>query len=247
MDSLSGDRSWVGDSDLAVDTVVLDLDGTLVDSVYEHVRAWKVAFQRIGVEVPGVRIHRAIGMGGDRLVTAVAGEQVEHGAGDEVRSIHDDLFADRIAEVRALPGAADLIRRIVATGRQAVLATSSKPDQVDRLLDLVECAHQLRHVVTSKDAEGTKPAPDVVEVALDRAGSRRAVVVGDSTWDVHAAARAGIPCLGVRSGGISSAELTEAGAVAVYEGPEELAAELDLALRLSRQVQPASRQVLPGE
>lgn len=217
----------MADDDAAV---ILDLDGTLVDSVYEHVRAWKLAFQRIGVEIPAARIHRAIGMGGDRLVAAVAGDSVEHGMGDEVRDLHDQIFMEAVGEVRALPGASDLLHAIAESGRRTVLASSSPPDQVDRLLEQVADAHVLGEIVTGDDAEASKPAPEIISVAAQRIGADSAVVVGDAVWDVESAARAGLRCVGLRSGGISGDELLEAGAVAVYDDPQDLAAHLEEAL-----------------
>src|SRR5690606_8112826 len=118
-----------------VDTIILDLDGTLVDSVYEHVRAWKLAFHRVGLDVEATRIHHAIGMGGDRLVAAVADDRVEQAVGDELRHLHDEIFWSWIADVRPLRGASDLLRRIDESGLTSVLASSSPPEHVDRMLE----------------------------------------------------------------------------------------------------------------
>lgn len=212
------------------DTVVLDLDGTLVDSVYEHVCAWKLAFRRVGLEVSAVEIHRAIGMGGDKLVSAVAGAAVERDAGDEVRRLHDEIFWSVIDDVRPLRGADELVRAIDESGRVAVLASSSPADQVDRMLSHLEGRSLIRHLVTGDDVDASKPDPDIVEAALAAAGSRNAVLVGDAVWDVESAARAGIGCLTVRSGGLGADELLGAGALAVYASPHELARDLPHAL-----------------
>lgn len=210
-----------------VDTVVLDLDGTLVDSVYEHVRAWKLAFQRVGLSMEATLIHRAIGMGGDRLVAAVGGDRVERAMGDEVRAWHDEFFNRWIGDIRPFPGSPELIEALVESGRRVVVASSSPPDQVDRMLELVEGAHLLTAVVTGRDVDASKPSPDLVELALERAMAGTGALVGDAVWDVEAARRAGIACIGLRSGGISEAELTQAGAVAVYDGPRDLALHVD--------------------
>ncbi len=207
------------------DTVVLDLDGTLVDSVYVHALAWKEAFRAVGVDIPTYLLHRAVGMGGDRLVAAVAGDATEDAIGDVVRKVHDDLFRQRRAEVHALGGAAELLTACHDTGLRQVVASSSKPADTAALLELVEGSHMIRDVVSGNEGP-SKPAPDLVEQALDRAGSAHAFLVGDAVWDVESAARAGIPCVGVLTGGYSEAELREAGAVAVYDTPRSLAAAL---------------------
>jgi phosphoglycolate phosphatase len=207
------------------DTVVLDLDGTLVDSVYVHALAWKEAFREVGVDIPTYRLHRAVGMGGDRLVAAVAREVVEDAMGDVVRKLHDDLFRHRRGEVHALDGAPELLTACHEAGLRLVVASSSKPEDTDGLLALVEGSFVIGEVVTG-DEGPSKPAPDLVEQALERAGSRHAFMVGDAVWDVESAARAGIPCVGVLTGGYSEAELRGAGAVAVHETPREVASAL---------------------
>jgi phosphoglycolate phosphatase len=207
------------------DTVVLDLDGTLVDSVYVHALAWKQAFCEVGLDVPTYRLHRAVGMGGDRLVEAVAGMVAEEAVGDVVRARHDEQFKQRQLDVHPLDGAAELLVACREAGLRMVVASSSKPDNTESLLELVEGAHSLHEVVSGGGAP-SKPAPDLVEIALDRAGSRHAFLVGDAVWDVESAARAGIPCVGVLTGGYSEAELRNAGAVAVHETPRGVAEAL---------------------
>jgi phosphoglycolate phosphatase len=204
------------------DTVVFDLDGTLVDSVYVHALAWKEAFREVGVDIPTYRLHRAVGMGGDRLVAAVAGEVVEEAVGDVVRKLHDELFRQRRQEVHPLDGAAELLTACRDAGLRQVVASSSKPEDTEALLELVEGSRMIGEVVTGNEGP-SKPAPDLVETALDRAGSRHAFLVGDAVWDVESAGRAGIPCVGVLTGGYSEAELRDAGAVVVYETPREVA------------------------
>jgi HAD superfamily hydrolase (TIGR01549 family) len=207
------------------DTVVLDLDGTLVDSVYVHALAWKEAFREVGVDIPTYRLHRAVGMGGDRLVAAVAGDATEDAVGDVIRKLHDDLFRQWRAEVHALDGAPELLTACHVAGLRQVVASSSKPEDTATLLELVEGSHLIRDVVSGSEGP-SKPAPDLVGLALDRVGSEHAFLVGDAVWDVESAARAGIPCVGVLTGGYSVAELRDAGAMAVHDTPREVAEAL---------------------
>ena len=212
---------------LPVDTVVLDVDGTLVDSVYVHVQAWAHAFHAIGTDVPSWRIHRAIGMGADRLVAEVAGQRVEDALGDEVRSLHGEHYQTLFPLVRPLPGADDLLALLRKTGLTVVLATSGSPDEIDRALELLTAADVASALVTSAEVPSSKPAPDLVQAALDRAGSTRAVMVGDSVWDIGAAKRAGIPAVGLRCGGFAETELLDAGATSVFDDPEDLVRRFD--------------------
>lgn len=215
---------------MSIDTVVLDLDGTLVDSVYVHVTCWRSAFADVGVDVGSTAIHRAIGMGGDRLVTEVAGPAVEHNLGDTVRSLHARHLDERFGQVAALDGAAELLSALRDRGLRMVLATSSEQEMTDRLLGLVPGGHLLQRRISGSDADRSKPAPDLVEEAVHAVGGTRALVVGDAVWDVEAAAKASLPCVALLSGGISAEELRGAGAVAVFATPRELAAHLDEAL-----------------
>ncbi|MGZ4494675.1 MAG: HAD family hydrolase [Nocardioides sp.] len=213
-----------------VDTVVLDVDGTLVDSVYRHTVAWAEAFRSVGVTVPAWRLHRAIGMGGDRLVTAVAGEQVETEHGDEVRRRHGELFSAGIDEVTALPGAAELVPELRRRGLTVVLASSGGREQTERLLALVggeELTGSGRWLVTSDDVERSKPAPDLVSAAVERVGGDRVAMVGDAVWDVEAAREHAALRIGLLCGGFGEAELRDAGADAVFESPQDLLDNLD--------------------
>jgi HAD superfamily hydrolase (TIGR01549 family) len=209
-----------------VDTVVLDVDGTLVDTVYQHTIAWVTAFDNVGVTVPAYRIHRAIGMGSDRLVAAAAGDDVESRHGDAIRELHDKVFDDMIDDIHALPGAEDLLKELRRRGLTVALATSGLPEQTERLLALVGAEEMAKDSPTSDDVENSKPAPDLVEAAIKKAGGTRAAVVGDAVWDVAAAKKAGHYSIGLQSGGFSESELREAGADEVYATPEELLAGL---------------------
>jgi phosphoglycolate phosphatase len=205
-----------------VDTVVLDVDGTLVDSVYVHVSAWMRAFRGIGVPVEAWRLHRAIGMGGDRLVTAVAGQRVEDALGDQVRELHAQEYDDMAAGVLALPGADDLLETLKQRGFTVVLASSGTKENTEQALSLLENAKLVDGWVCSADVDTSKPAPDLVGVAIERVGGTRAVLVGDAVWDVKAAKAADVSAIGLLCGGFGEAELRDAGAVAVFESPQDL-------------------------
>lgn len=215
-------------------TVVLDLDGTLVDSVYQHVASWQAAFHDVGLHVGAVRIHESIGMGGDRLVAEVAGESAESAVGDEVRRLHDTYFRAGLRTICPLDGASELVDALVERGHRVVLASSSEAGLVDELLDIAGVGHRLHAVVTGSDEAASKPAPDLVELAVQRAGGGPAVVVGDATWDVESAAAAGVASIGLRSGGVSAERLLAAGAAAVHEGPRDLLDHLDESLLAAR-------------
>jgi phosphoglycolate phosphatase-like HAD superfamily hydrolase len=215
---------------VSIDTVVLDLDGTLVDSVYVHVTCWKSALADVGVEVSSYRIHRAIGMGGDRLVTEVAGPAVEHALGDTVRSLHARHFNERFGLVTALDGASELLENLRERGLKPVLASSGDAAMTDQLLELIQDSSALLERISGDETEQSKPAPELVEVALSSVGAEGALVVGDTVWDVEAAAKAGVPCVGLLSGGLCEADLRAAGAVAVFGTPRDLLENLDKAL-----------------
>jgi phosphoglycolate phosphatase len=216
---------------VAIDTVVLDVDGTLVDSVYARTLAWKAAFREVGVEVPSHRIHRAIGMGGDRIVAHLAGDSVDHGVGDEVRRRHREHFERLLADVTATDGAAELLEHLRQQRLHVVVASSGEPDLTSRLLELVDGGPGLVHrIVWSTPTMASKPAPDLFHAAIEQVGGTEAVVIGDSVWDTQAARAAGLPCLAVRTGGFDDTELLANGATAVFEDPRELlkAAELSI-------------------
>ena len=210
--------------------VILDIDGTLVDTNYQHVIAWDRAFYRHGVELPIWRIHRAIGKGGDQIVSDLAGEGVEKASGDAIRESEGEAYGDLIEEVRPLEGAREFIAELKRRDVTVVLASSAKEDEVERYLDLLEVRELADDWTTSADVEATKPQPDLVEAALEKAGTREALMVGDTVWDIKAAERAGIATIAVLSGGFGADELREAGAVAIYESVAELAGDLDSAL-----------------
>jgi HAD superfamily hydrolase (TIGR01549 family) len=166
-------------------------------------------------------------MGGDQLVAALAGDEVEATSGDAIRDAEKDLYMELIDEVEPFDGARELIEDIKRRGRDVVLASSAKQDEVEHYLDLVDARDLADGWTTSADVEQTKPKPDLVVAALERAGSGDAVMIGDTPWDVKAAARAGVETIAVLTGGFSQQELRDAGAVAVYESVAELRDDLE--------------------
>jgi HAD superfamily hydrolase (TIGR01549 family) len=201
---------------------ILDIDGTLVDSNYHHAIAWYRAFRQHEVVLPVWRIHRHIGMGGDQLVAAVAGEEVERERGDDIRAAETERYAELIEEVRPLEGARELIEDLKRDGREVVLASSAKPHEVEHYLDLLDARGLADGWTTSGDVEHTKPEPDLIHAALERLDTDRAVMVGDSTWDCEAARNAGVETLAVLTGGFSAQELFDAGALSVFATITEL-------------------------
>ncbi len=209
---------------------VLDVDGTLVDTNYQHALAWYRAFRSLGETFPVWRIHRLIGMGGDQLVAALGGDDVEARIGNEARALWVEEADPLMAEVALLPGARELIVALTERGHRVVLASSGKPHHVDHALDLLDVREIVEGWTTSEDVEETKPAPDLLHVALEKIGEPAdapSVVVGDSVYDVEAAKNAGMPAIVVRSGGFGDDELRDAGAVAIYDTPADLMAALD--------------------
>jgi HAD superfamily hydrolase (TIGR01509 family) len=206
---------------------ILDIDGTLVDTNYHHAIAWYRAFRQNEVILPIWRIHRHIGMGGDQLVAAVAGEEVEAEKGDDIRDAESTLYLALIDEVEPMRGSRELIVELKDAGHTVVLASSAKEVEVEHYLDLLDARELADGWTSSADVKATKPQPDLVEAAKDKAGSDEAVMVGDTPWDVKSAAAAGVETIAVVTGGFAESELRDAGACAVFESVEELRQRLD--------------------
>jgi HAD superfamily hydrolase (TIGR01549 family) len=209
-----------------VPAALLDVDGTLVDTNYHHALAWYRAFRAHGIALPVWRIHRHVGMGGDQLVPALVPgiDQELHDAIEETRG---KRYAELIDEVQAFDQAHELIEELKQRDVTVVLASSSPQDELDHYLDLLDARDLADAWTTKDDVDATKPAPDLVQAALEKAGTREAVMVGDTPWDVEAAGKTGIRTVCVITGGFARAELEEAGAAAVYESVEELREKLD--------------------
>ena len=220
-------HAFPGSTSAMPSAAILDVDGTLVDTNYQHALAWYRAFRQNGVLLPVWRIHRQIGMGGDQLVGALCGEATERDKGERLRSAEKELYMEMIDEVEPLHGARELIEDLKRRGHAVVLASSARKDEVDRYLDLLDAGDLADDWTTSDDVEATKPEPDLIQAAIAKAGEGEAVMVGDSTWDCRAAERAGIPTIAVLTGGFSEQELIEAGAATCFHSIDDLREHLD--------------------
>lgn len=208
--------------------VLFDIDGTLVDSNYLHVDAWSRAFEKVGHPVDTWRIHRSIGLDSDELLKTLLGDAVDE-LGDRAKDLHSELYQASTDRLRPLPGAVELLRALSGAGIRVVLATSAPKEELEILLDVLDVNDALHATTSSDDVDTAKPEPDIVNVALERAGvdASEALFVGDAVWDVKAAARASLGAIGVRTGGISSGELMDAGALRVFDDAAAVLADFE--------------------
>ena len=208
--------------------VLFDVDGTLIDSNYLHVAAWIRAFHHVGHPVDGAAIHRAIGMGSSQLLERLLGEDLAGQVGDAVKEAHARHYRQDFEMLRPFAGARELVFAVARRAR-VVLATSASLEEVQALCATLDAGDAITAVTGGDDVAAAKPEPDLVAVALERAGvpADRAIFVGDTVWDVEAAARAGVPCLAVLTGGIGASELVAAGAAGVYGSVADLRDRLD--------------------
>lgn len=208
--------------------VILDVDGTLVDSNDLHARAWSDALREHGFAIDHERIRRLIGMGGDNLLPAAAGLDKEREPGKQIARRRGEIFkASYLAQVRALPGARALVERMLGDGLQLIVASSAKQDELDELLARAGVAELLPERTSAEQVASSKPDPDVVQAALERLGQppEHALMIGDTPYDLQAAQRAGVALIALRSGGWGDADL--AGALAIYDDPADLLAHYE--------------------
>jgi len=212
----------------SLNAVLFDVDGTLVDTNYLHVVAWWEAFSQAGYDVPMARIHRAIGMGSDQLLGALLPGDRDRDGDGSVRAAHSALYATYWSRQRPLRDAAALLRACKKRGLKVVLASSADEREFAALRASLHADDAIDAFTSSGDVDRSKPSPDLVQVALEKARVRpeAAVFVGDTVWDVQACVKAGVECIALLSGGIGRDELLGAGAAAVYDGPAELLASL---------------------
>jgi HAD superfamily hydrolase (TIGR01509 family) len=211
------------------DAVIFDVDGTLVDTNYLHAVCWWEAFRQYGQHVDMAAIHGAIGMGSDKLLDHLLPEDRDRDADDDMTAAHRSLYGVFWTRLRAFDGAADLVRACADRGMTVILASSASSKELEALRAALDADDAITAATSSTEVEASKPAPDLVTVALDRAGVEpgRAVFVGDSIWDAQACRKAGVTCVAVRTGGICAEDLREAGAVEVYDGPADLLRRLE--------------------
>lgn len=209
--------------------VLVDVDGTLVDTTYVHTLCWWEALRQDGHDVPMSRIHRAIGMGSDKILDHLLGADRDRSGDGRLRTGHDALFGEYRERLRPLPGAADLLRACAQRGLLVVLASSASERELRALRAALDADDVIAVATSSADADESKPAPDIVEAALSQAGLKpdQAVFIGDTVWDIAAAGHLDIPCIAVTCGGTSRAELANAGAAGVYDDPGDLLANFD--------------------
>ena len=207
--------------------IVLDVDGTLVDSNYLHVIAWQAAFAAHGRDVAAWEIHRAVGMGADKLVPSLLGDAAAAEIGDAASADHDARFRRTIGDVKPLPGARDLLVALKQRGLVVVLGSSAAGEEVDHYVKLLDATELVDHATTAADVDRTKPDPDLIHAAIDRAGVPAVAMIGDSVWDCRAAVAVDVRMLALRSGGISEGELRDAGASSVHRDATDLVSRLD--------------------
>ena len=213
---------------MPVRAVLLDVDGTLVDSNDAHAMAWSEALREAGREVPYDEIRWRIGMGGDKLTPEVTGLDPESPEGEKLRERAGEIFRQKhVKGLKPFPGARELLARFRDEGLALVVATSANAKDMKEILKTGGLGDLIDERTSSSDAEHSKPDPDIIEAAVERSGARASecVMLGDTPYDVTAAQRAGVTVVGLRCGGWSDEEL--AGAVAVYDGPADLLARYD--------------------
>lgn len=215
---------------MPIRAVLFDIDGTLVDSNDLHVAAWEEAFATIGARFDAQAIHDQIGKGTDMLVPTLLPD-ADDAMTEALGKAHGDVFKGRfLAQVQPFPGAHDLLARVAAAGQTVVLASSASGPELDHYLDLLDAREIVSATTSADDVEHTKPAPDIFAVALEKIAPLTAadvLVVGDTPYDIEAAAKCGISAIGVRSGKFADDVLLEAGAIALYDDVAALLAGYD--------------------
>jgi HAD superfamily hydrolase (TIGR01509 family) len=204
--------------------VLLDIDGTLVDSNEAHVDAWVQALRENGYDIAADRIRGLIGMGGDNLLPAAVDLDKQSSRGEKIAARHGELFREQLPDIRPFPGVRQLLLRMKEEGLALAVASSAEPEEVKALLEVAGVADLIDREASAGDAESSKPDPDIVNAALARLDlrPREAVLLGDTPYDIAAARRAGVGTIAVRSGGFPDEELD--GALALYDDAADLLA-----------------------
>ena len=209
--------------------ILFDVDGTLVDTNYLHTICWHDALRTGDHVVPMNVLHRSIGMGSEELLDHVLGNDRDRAADGDIVHAHNVYYQRHWTRLTLLPSADALLRACAGLGHHVVLASSAADDELAALRKVLDCEEVIAAATSGSDVEAAKPKPDLVQVALDKGGLKAAasVFVGDSVWDAHACASAGVAFVGLACGGTSSYELTAAGAVEVWHDPADLLDHLD--------------------
>ena len=205
--------------------VLLDVDGTLIDSNDAHARAWVESLREHGIDVSFDQVRLLIGMGGDKLLPRVSGIESKSAKGEAIGRRRGQIFVERyLSELHPFPGARPLVTHLKERGKRVYVASSAQEEELCRLLERAGVADLIEGTASSGDAERSKPDPDIIQAALRRSGlpAAQVVLVGDTPYDIEAAARSRVAAIGLRCGGWSDAALH--GAVAVYENPADLLA-----------------------
>ncbi|WP_375478467.1 HAD family hydrolase [uncultured Jatrophihabitans sp.] len=204
--------------------ILFDVDGTLVDTTFLHTVCWAEALRQHGLQVTASDIHHGIGMSSDKMLAHLLGEDRDTSADDAISEAHDTLYKLSWGRLTTLPGAADLLRECAKRGFTVVLASSASEQELQVLRETIDADDAVAQATSKNDAKSGKPAPDIVETALDSSGlaADRAVFVGDAVWDAEAAKKAGVTFIGLTCGGTPEADLRAAGAVEVWRDPADL-------------------------
>jgi HAD superfamily hydrolase (TIGR01549 family) len=212
-----------------VRAVLFDIDGTLVDSNYLHIEAWTHAFADLKVPVDASRLHRSIGMDSAKLLDALMPSDHPDDIAERAKDLHATYYEQLVPRLRVFENARQLITELGDRGIKVVLATSAPEDELKHLREVLDIEPELAEITSGEEVETAKPDPKIVEIAMHKVAASPAdtIMIGDATWDVEAATNAGVPCIGVLTGGYSRAELEEAGAIAVYADVAELLEELE--------------------
>lgn len=214
------------------EAVIFDIDGTLLDSVDLHARAWQEAFTHFGKQIEFGRIRSQIGKGGDQLLPVFLGKSELETFGHDLEEFRSSLFKSKyLSQVKPFPGVRELFQTIRAAGQRVALASSAKGDELGVFERIAQIDDLVQVETSSADAERSKPHPDIFEAALKKLGPNvrreHIIVVGDSPHDAEAAAKANLRTVGVLCGGFPKTDLLQAGCIAIYDSPEDLLRNLD--------------------
>jgi HAD superfamily hydrolase (TIGR01509 family) len=213
---------------MTVRAAILDIDGTLIDSNDAHAQAWVDVGKEMGYDIDFAHVRRLIGMGGDKVLPEITGLEDESDEAEKVKKRRGEIFQERyLPELQPFPRARELLERFQADGMALVVATSASKDDMGKLLEKAGIKDLIEEKTSQSDVEASKPDPDIVEAAVEKAGCTpaEAVMLGDTPYDVEASRRAGVPCVALRCGGWGDEDLKDA--VAIYDDPADLLANYD--------------------